>query len=49
MRDDPLIAKLRVTLEKSLGFVKAETPSKENVTELHTAMSSVANAIATGQ
>lgn len=49
MRDDPLIARLRVTLEKSLGFVKAETPTKENVTELHTAMFSVANAIAIGQ
>jgi hypothetical protein len=48
MRDDPLVAKLRATLEKSLGFVKAETPSKEDVTELHTAMSSVAKAIATG-
>jgi hypothetical protein len=49
MRDDPLIANLRATLEKSLGFVKAQTPTKENVTELHAAMSSVARAIATGQ
>jgi hypothetical protein len=48
MRDDPLIANLRTTLEKSLGFVKAETPTKENITELHAAMSSVARAIATG-
>jgi hypothetical protein len=48
MRDDPLIAKLRGTLEKSLGFVTAETPSKENVTDLRLAMSSMARAIATG-
>ncbi len=49
MRDDPLIANLRATLEKSLGFVKAQTPTKENVTELHAAMSSIARSVATGQ
>jgi hypothetical protein len=49
MQEDLLIAKLRGTLEKSLEFVKAETPTKENVSQLHAAMSSVAKAIATGQ
>ena len=49
MREDPLIAKLQATLEKSLDFVKAETPTKENVTELHAAISSVARSIAAGQ
>jgi len=48
MQEDPLIAKLRATLENSLGFVEAETPSKENVTELHGAMSSIVTAIGTG-
>lgn len=48
IRDDPLIVNLRTTLEKSLGFVKADTPTKEDVVELHAAMSSVARAIATG-
>jgi hypothetical protein len=48
MRDDALIAKLRATLEKSLSFVTADTPSKENVMDLHAAMSSIAKAIATG-
>ena len=49
MQEDPLIANLRATLEKSLDSVKAETPSKENVAELHAAMSSAARSIATGQ
>jgi hypothetical protein len=49
MQEDPLIANLRATLEKSLDFVKAETPSKENMAELHAAMSSAARSIATGQ
>jgi hypothetical protein len=48
MQDDPLIAKLRATLEKSMSLVKSETPSKEDVTELHTAMSSIAKTISTG-
>jgi hypothetical protein len=48
MKEDPLIATLRATLEKCLDYVKAETPSEENVAQLHAAMSSVGKAIATG-
>jgi hypothetical protein len=48
MQDDPLIAKLRVALEKSHALVEAETPSPENVKDLHETMSSVVTAIATG-
>ena len=36
------------TLEKSHDFVKAETPSTEDVKNLHETMSSIATAIATG-
>ena len=48
MQEDPLIAKLRAALEKSHDFVKAETPSVENVRDLHETMSSIDTAIATG-
>lgn len=48
MQNDPVVAKLRVALEKSLGFVAAETPSKENVTDLHATMVSGGRAISTG-
>ena len=48
MKEDALIAVLRATLEKCLDYVKAETPSQENVTQLHTAMASAGKAIATG-
>jgi hypothetical protein len=48
MKEDALIATLRATLENCLGYVKAETPSEENVTQLHTAMASAGKAIATG-
>ncbi len=48
MKEDPLVAMLRATLEKSLDYVKAETPSEENVTQLHAAMSAIGKAIATG-
>jgi len=48
MQEDPLLAKLRATLKSSLDFVEAETPSRENVTELHGAMFSMVTAIATG-
>jgi hypothetical protein len=48
MQEDLLISKLRAALEKSRDFVKAETPSTENVKDLHETMSSIATAIATG-
>jgi hypothetical protein len=48
MKEDALIATLRATLENCLDYVKAETPSEENVTQLHTAMASAGKAIATG-
>jgi hypothetical protein len=48
MQEDPLIAKVRAALEKSRDFVKAETPSMENVKDLHETMSSVVTAIGTG-
>jgi hypothetical protein len=47
MQEDPLIAKVRAALEKSHDFVKAETPSMENVKDLHQTMSSVVTAIGT--
>jgi hypothetical protein len=48
MKEDALIATLRATLENCLDYVKAETPSEENVTQLHAAMASAGKAIATG-
>jgi hypothetical protein len=48
MQEDPLLAKLRTALEKSRGFVEAETPSIENVRDLHQTMYSVVTAIGTG-
>jgi hypothetical protein len=48
MQEDPLIAKLTAALEKSRGFVTAETPSAENVSDLHQTMSSIVTAISTG-
>jgi hypothetical protein len=48
MKEDSLVAMLRATLEKCLDYVKAETPSEENVTQLHAAMASSGTAIATG-
>jgi len=48
MQEDLLISKLRAALEKSYDFVKAETPSMENVKDLHETMSSIVAAIATG-
>jgi hypothetical protein len=48
MKEDPLVAMLRATLEKCLDYVKAETPSEENVTQLRAAMASMEKAIATG-
>ena len=48
MREDPLIAELSAGLEKSRDFVKDETPSMENIEDLHKTMSSIVTAIATG-
>ena len=48
MQEDLLIARLRSALEKSRGLVEAETPSPENVKDLHETMSSVVTAIGTG-
>jgi hypothetical protein len=48
MQEDPLIARLRTALEKSRDFVKAETPSSENVRDLHQTMYSLVTAIGTG-
>ena len=48
MREDPLIATLGAGLEKSRGFVQAETPSAENIKDLHETMSEIVTAIATG-
>jgi hypothetical protein len=48
MKEDALVAMIRATLEKCLDYVKAETPSEENVTQLHAAMASMGTAIATG-
>ena len=48
MREEPLIAKLSAGLEKSRDFVQAETPSMENIKDLHETMSHIVTAIATG-
>ena len=48
MREEPLIAKLSAGLEKSRDFVQAETPSMENIKDLHETMSLIVTAIATG-
>ena len=48
MKEDALIAMLRATLENCLDYVKTETPSEENVAQLHIAMASAGKAIATG-
>ena len=48
MQEDPLVAKLRSALAKSRDFVTAETPSAENVRDLHQTMDSIVTAIGTG-
>jgi hypothetical protein len=48
MQEDPLVSKLREALEKSHDFVKAETPSMEDIKNLHQTMSSIVTAIGTG-
>ena len=48
MQEDPLVAKLRTALAKSRDFVTAETPSAENVRDLHQTMDSIVTAIGTG-
>jgi hypothetical protein len=48
MQEDALITKVTAALEKSRDFVNAETPSPENVSNLHQTMSSVVTAISTG-
>ena len=48
MQEDPLVAKLRTALAKSRDFVTAETPSAENVRDLHQTMYSIVTAIGTG-
>ena len=48
MQEDPLVAKLRSALVKSRDFVVAETPSAENVRDLHQTMYSIVTAIGTG-
>ena len=48
MQEDPLVAKLRSALAKSRDFVAAETPSAENVRDLHQTMDSIVTAIGTG-
>ncbi|HVQ20298.1 MAG TPA: hypothetical protein VMS23_04530 [Terrimicrobiaceae bacterium] len=47
-KDDPLIVKLRASLEKSRDLVQTETPSAESVRDLHETMNSIDTAIATG-
>jgi hypothetical protein len=48
MQEDPLVARLRTALAKSHDFVTAETPSAENVKDLHQTMHSIVTAIGTG-
>jgi hypothetical protein len=48
MQEDPLVAKLRTALIRSRDFVTTETPSAENVRDLHQTMDSIVTAIGTG-